>query len=429
MLSLRLRSRGLAPLVWVGLVGLFAPAFCAAPCAAQEEFSSEELDAELCAAFRRQGAFQARLRYESEALSVKGVLEIAYQPKEARYFLRTVQSAPPRPIVYARFEAGRMAHWGGQDRAPSIMTYDLEALLGTLYPITCATAELRGEEAPSAEAFRAGLETEINLLVSRNEAGRPNLDIGLGVSSHPAMWLRGLRPGEGRNLSVDAAEVRLELPLQGLAMVIDRKTGFFKSQRVELQGGGSFSLKTESFGPLESFPAARPPAGTQVESLDLQLFEEISGSLSAGVLARLAALPVEGEGGQRLVRACQAFSAAHSHVRRQHLIRGFALKAVNHNLEQLSLAQLQSDLPNFVKACQERAAQGFWSELERTEQALIERFGSRVLQALPEDAPLREAARAALEPAAVRAKRAPDLALEAHLGAVLKERAAAAEQK
>ena len=401
---------------------------CAPQSWAQEQPAEPDLAAELSAAFRAQGAFRARVRYESETLGVKGLLDLAYEPERRRLLVIKTQSAPAQPKVSLRFDAGRMSAWGEGIGAPTIMRYDLEPLVEALYPLVCLLEELRGAEAPTPESFRASLGPELGLLVSRNEEGRPDLDIGVGLSLHPAAWLSGLRAGEGRILSADAARVRLEVPAKGFTLVIDRKTGFFQEQRVAL-AEGSFSLTTESLEPLDAFPADQPPPGEE-RALSLELFEGLTSGLTSGLLGGLSALSLEGEDEQRrLVQACQAFAAARSHVRRQHVLRGLALSAVNQTLRKRSLAELRAQLPALARACEERAAREVLPGLERSEETLMDRFTLEVLEALPEDSPCRTGIRKALAPEQVRARRAPDLSFEVHVDAILKEHEARAKQK
>ena len=401
-----LQIRRLAPLLL--LLALSASA------SAQEggaKPKSEALFQELHGKLAKQGAFQVRVRYESKAYKAEGSLELFYQPEQSRLLVKRVEVRPEPGKSFALFESGRATYWSGaQGQA-------LEADLSTAIEVFAPLTQLLGRVGGVDAAPLSELLPELQLGLSPTKAGRPTLDLGLGVSLIRGSWLRWLRSlPEGAELAAQEDAVVLKLPEPKLRVVYDRATGFFESQTLTL-AEGTFWLRADELRPLKAFPEVRPPEGIPSEVLPMPRFVALMEQLSTEVM-RVA--PAKIDDPDKLRQAYTAAVAGASHARRNHYLSASARYFVARRREQgRSPAQLREDfdaeLVTFTKA-----AQPVLEDLEAQEQRQIAGLRDRLLAEIAKDAPHRALLAEGLSPERVAAALPADRPLKEHLQAALK---------
>lgn len=372
--------------------------------------------AELDAALVKQAPFQTQVRYASKELGVTGTLHVAYARAEGRMFLRREETSPEALTTYALFEPGRATYWS--DEGSQRFVYDLAPLLDGLHAFMSARELSQGRQALSPEAFRATVGAQIQLGIGAHAMEtRPSLEVGLGVSSlSRASWIAELR---------DAPEPKLELTPKlvkatgrgGRSYVIDRETGFFRSQRLELQSS-TFTLEAGDLEPLKAFPETKPPADVPTEELPIHVFvgllrNLVEGSVSQGLHA------AEGEALERAAEGYTLLAASASQARLHHLARSEARRYVQHRLESGATleslrAEVEKEAAGLAKHL-ERAFQG----IEREEERELADLRKSALRGVAADSPQAKALTAALNPARVRAARKAPASAKSHLEAVL----------
>ena len=396
----------LAP--WVFLLALSGTALVGAQEAPEEGAALfEELQAKLA----QQGAYEVLVRYRSQAYSAEGSLKLAFDPEARRLFVERVELRPKAGKSYALFAPERVSYWSGQQG--QTIEGDLTQLLEVFAPLTQLLGRVSGADAPS----RSQLAPELQLGLSPTEAGRPTLDLGLGVGLVRGSWLRPLRGlPRGAQLEAEGGAVSLNLPARKLRIVFDRASGFFRSQTLTL-GEGTFTLEAEAPRPLKAFPSARPPEGIESHALSAARFAGAVEQLSREVM-RTA--PTRIDDPDQLRRAYTAAAAGASRARRHHSLSAAARYFVARRREEgRTLAQLRAELEAELATFTE-ALRPLLADLAAKEQRQIAGLRDGLLAELPADAPHRALLAEGLEPERVEAAREADRPLRAHLEAALR---------
>lgn len=396
-------TRPFAPLLLALALGGAALAQDAAPPQAARLF--EELHGKLA----QQDAFEVLIRYRSKAYGAEGSLALSYQPKQQRLLVKRVEVKPEAGESFALFEPGRASYWSGeQGRA-------LDADLSVVMKVFAPLAQLLGRVSGNEAASRGELVPELQLGLSPTEEGRPSLDLGLGVSLVRGSWLRWLREDPSRlELKADADTVTLSVPK--LRVVIDRATGFFRSQTLTLSQG-TFSLEAEALRPLKAFPSERPPAGLPSQVLPMPRFVGMIEQLSTEVMR---VTPAKIDDAESLRKAYTDAAAGASHARRNHYLGAAARYFVaRRRKEGRTPAQLGADfeaeLTTFTKTLEP-----VLEDLESQEQRQISGLRDRLLAELAADAPHRKLLAEGLSAKRVAEALPADRPLKEHLEAAIK---------
>lgn len=398
-----LKALRLAPLLLLALAAL-APA---------DEDAA--LLAELDAALLKQAPFKTVVTYASKEVDAAGTLTIHYSPKAGRLFLDR-EGTSPRPVKsFALIELGSATYWsaeGGQR-----LVYDLGPLLKGLHAFMNAAALSEGGEALSREAFEAkvGMQLQIGIGAKAMET-RPELRVGLAVTTlSRSSWTAELRDAPKRKLVASKGEVEGERP-GGWSYVIDRKTGFFRSQRLVLQSS-TFTLEAS---PLESaeFPEPKPPAKIPTQELPIHVFVSMLRTLVTDSLA-LGGAAAEGAALERAAQGYTSLAAAAAETRLHHLARSEARRYLRYRLQTgASLADLRGGVEGEAARFGTHLAKGM-AGIEREEERELASLRKAALAGVAADSPRAKALGEALSVERVRAARGKPASPKSHLEAVL----------
>lgn len=417
--SCSLRSRPeviVSKAVWLPplLVFAVASALCAAP--EGDSKQDEAVLVELDEALRKQGPSRTVVTYTSKELEVSGTLTLSYVPSKGRLFMAREEASPEAGKSYAILEPGSATYWDASQSQR--LVYDLEPLLDGLHAFMNAVSQSRAEKALTREAFAAKLGPHFQLGIGVHAMGtRPTLEIAVGVSTlSRASWLAEVRNSSKRTLTLTPKEVKVELP-GGKSYVIDRATGFFRSQRQVLQHS-TFTLEASPLEPLAAFPEAKPPAKTPVEELPVDLFVDLLRKL---VLESATGFEI-GAKGKVLARLSEGFTqlaAAATRARLHHLSRSETRRFVLGRLE--SGATLESLRSGIAKESAELAKllKAARIEIQREEDRELQILRTAVLAKVPADSPQAKALETALSVETVRAALLKGASPKSHLEAVL----------
>jgi hypothetical protein len=377
----------------------------------QDEAVLAELDATLAS----QPPFQVVLNYACDELDVAGKLTLSYDPKAGRLYMRR-EGTSPKPIkTFALIEPGSATYWGAEGAQRFV--YDLTPLLKGLHTLLNAVALSAGGEELSREAFRAKVGAQLQIGIGAHAMQtRPELRVGLGVSTlSRSTWTSELRDATKRELVVSPKEVKAKRA-GGWSYVIDRKTGFFRSQRLELQSS-TFTLEAGPLEPLEAFPKAEPPA-VSTQELPVHIFVGMLRVFVKDSLV-LGSVTAEGEALERVAKAYTLLAASASETRLHHLARSESRRYLQFRLE------AGASVEALGRGVDAEAAQ--WSKhlakamgaIEREEERELETLRKAVLARVPADSPQAKALTAALSSERVRAARGKPASPKSHLEAVL----------
>jgi len=399
---------------WLAPFLIFATAGLLLAAPEGEENKGESVLAELDAALRKQGRFRVVVKYACKELEVSGALTISFDTKEGRMLLQR-EGISPAVKSFALFEPGSATYWSAEGAQRFV--YELEPLLEGLHGFQSAIALSQGGEALSREAFarRVGAQIQVGIGAHAMET-RPVLQVGLGVSTlSRSSWVSELREDPKRKLVVSAEEVKGERP-GGRSYSIDRKTGFFRSQRLVLQSS-TFTLEAAPLEKLEAFPKVSPPA-SPTQELPVHVFVDMLRGLVVDAATSIV-VDAEGEALDRLAKGYTFLAASAAQVRLHHFARSEARRYVQHRLKAgATLESLQAAQGEASAELAEHLAKAL-AGIEREEERELAGLRKAVLLKVAGDSPQAKALVAALSPEAVRAARAKPASAQSHLEAVL----------
>ncbi len=378
---------------------------------AQQEGVLDELDA----ALRKQGPFRVVISYACQELEISGTLTLSFSALEGRMLMRRKGTSPAESSS-AYFEPGSATYWSAEGAQRFV--YELKPLLEGLYGFQNSIAVSKGEPALSREAFATQVGPQIQIGIGAHAMEtRPTLEVGLGISTRTrSSWVSELRDDGQRKLVTTPDEVKAERP-GGRSYVIDRKTGFFRSQRLVLQRS-TFTLAAGPLQALEAFPEVTPPTNPPTQELPVHVLVDMLRGL---VLTAATSVDLDAEGAalEQVAKGYTLLAASAAQVRLHHLARSEARAYVQDRLE-------AGATPESLRAAKDKEAAELAKHLatalagiEREEERELAVLRKAVLVKVAGDSPQAKALVAALSVEVVRAARAKPASALSHLEAVL----------